>query len=68
MFKRLLLGLAMIAALAACNTPAATTSPSAPTLESPSAPTLESPSAPTLESPSDSGLESIEPSESPSPS
>ena len=43
MFKRVVLSLALIAALAACSTPAATGGATAPTLESPSAPTLESP-------------------------
>jgi hypothetical protein len=57
MFKRLLLALAMIAALAACNTPAATTNPVNPTA---------SPAVPGLESPSDSGTESMEPSSEPS--
>jgi hypothetical protein len=41
MIKRVLLALALLGAIAAC-TPAATPSPSAPSLESPSAPTLES--------------------------
>ena len=57
MFKRLLLALAMIAALAACNTPAGTSNPVNPTT---------SPAAPGLESPSGSGTESMEPSAEPS--
>jgi uncharacterized lipoprotein YajG len=56
MFKRLLLALAMIVALAACNAPAATTNPVNSTA---------SPAAPGLESPS-SGTESMEPSSEPS--
>ena len=62
MFKRLLLALAMIAALVGCNTPAGTANPT----------TNVEPSTPSLESPADSGLESAEPSEEaseePSPS
>jgi ABC-type glycerol-3-phosphate transport system substrate-binding protein len=45
MFKRAILALALIAALAACSSPAASGGASVPTLTSPSAPTLESPSA-----------------------
>jgi hypothetical protein len=55
MLKRILLALALVGALGACNTPAATSSPA-----------LTSPSAPAVENPSDSGLESMEPVESPS--
>jgi hypothetical protein len=54
MIKRLLLALAMIAALAGCNTPAGTASPTT---------NDGTPASPGLESPSDSGLESVEPSE-----
>jgi hypothetical protein len=66
MIKRVLLALGLMAALAACGTPAASSGPTLGT--EPTAPTLESPSAPSLESPSDSGLETEEPSESPSAS
>jgi hypothetical protein len=52
MFKRLLLALAMIAALAACNTPAGTSNPTT---------NVGSSSPPSVESPADSGLESMEP-------
>ena len=61
MIKRLLLALGMIAALAACNTPAASSTPGTNTGSSP-APSVEAPSG----SPADSGLESMEPSASPS--
>jgi hypothetical protein len=44
MLKRILVGLALIGALAACSGTTATPSASAPSLDSPSAPSLESPS------------------------
>jgi hypothetical protein len=56
MLKRILLALAMMAALAACNTPGASTAPSIVASPAP----IDS----GLESPSDSGMES--PSEEPS--
>ena len=65
MIKRLLLALGMIAAMAACNTPAATSTPGTNTGSSP-APSVEAPSDSGIESPDDSGLESMEPSASPS--
>jgi hypothetical protein len=65
MIKRILLALGLMAAIAACGTPAASSGPTLGT--EPTTPTMESPSAPTLESPSD-GLETEEPSESPSAS
>jgi len=56
MIKRTLLALVLLGAVAAgCNSPAATSSPSAPAVDTPSQPTLESPSAP---------AESVEPSAS----
>jgi hypothetical protein len=63
MLKRTLLAIAMMAALAACNTPGATTAPSIDT-------SCPAPIDSGLESmePSDSGLESMEPSEEPSAS
>lgn len=62
MLKRTLLAIAMMAALAACNTPGATTVPSIDT-------SSPAPIDSGLESmPSDSGLESMEPSEEPSAS
>jgi hypothetical protein len=64
MFKRLLLALAMIAALAACNSPAGTSNPGTSSAPSVEAPSTEPSSG--LESPTDSGLESMEPSASPS--
>jgi hypothetical protein len=68
MFKRLLLALAMIAALGACNSPAASSNPTTNSGSS-AAPSVEAPSTEPssgLESPTDSGLESMEPSASPS--
>ena len=53
MIKRVLIALALVGAMAACNTPAATTSPSAPALDT-APPALESPSAPAEESPTPS--------------
>jgi hypothetical protein len=50
MIKRILLAIALVGAIAACNSPAAstpagsTTSPASPDLSSPSTPALESPS------------------------
>ena len=67
MFKRLLLALAMIAALGACNSPAASSNPTTNSGSS-AAPSVEAPSTEPSsgESPTDSGLESMEPSASPS--
>jgi hypothetical protein len=60
MLKRILLALALVGALAACNTPSGgTTTTSSPALSTPAAPSVD-------ESPS--GVESMEPSESPSAS
>ena len=62
MLKRTLPATALMAALAACNTPGATTAPSIDT-------SSPAPIDSGLESmPSDSGLESMEPSEEPSAS
>jgi hypothetical protein len=63
MLKRTLLAIAMMAALAACNTPGATTAPSIDT----SSPAPIDSGLESME-PSDSGLESMEPSEEPSAS
>ncbi len=60
MLKRILLALALVGAMAACTTPASTTTPGG---ASPTTPVLESPSD-VMESPSDSGLESEEASPS----
>ena len=46
MIKRTLLARVLLGAVAACPSPAATTSPSAPAVDTPSQPTLESPTAP----------------------
>lgn len=59
MFKRLLLALAMIAALAGCNTPSGSANPTT---------NVSSPAAPGSEAPSDSVPESMEPSVEPSAS
>jgi hypothetical protein len=45
MIKKVLVTIALLGVVAACNSPAATTSPTTPALES-QAPTLESPSMP----------------------
>jgi hypothetical protein len=66
MIKRILLALALVGAIAACNSPGASSTPAGattgPALSSPSAPDTSSPSAPDVSSPS------TEPSESPAAS
>lgn len=59
MLKRILLALALVGALAACNTPSGGTTTSSPALSTPAAPSVDT---------SPSGVESMEPSESPSAS
>jgi hypothetical protein len=61
MFKRILLALALVGAISACNSPGASSTPALSTT-APSVPSVSSPSAPDLTSPS------MAPSESPAAS